>query len=113
MAPQQQHEDDDPVVAAIERVLKVERDGSEQLRHGREHAAQLLDRVRAQAAAVAARADACIARLYGNYLQKIDREIEKLAQSSELAGGQLDNAYQGAALDQAVRRVAAKLTGGV
>ena len=113
MARQQQQEDNDPVVAAIERVLRVERDGAEQLRRGQEHAAQLLDRARAQAAAIAARADACIGRLYGNYLQKIDRDIEKLAQSNRLAGGQLDSAYEGAALDRAMRRVAAKLTGGV
>ena len=48
----QQHSD--PVVAAIERVLKTERDGVEALRRSEEHARDLLAQARAQAAAIAA-----------------------------------------------------------
>lgn len=110
--PRQQDREDDPVVAAIERVLQVERDGAEQLRRGQEQAKDLLDQARAQAAVIAGRADARISRLYGNYLQKVQRDIDKLAQSAPAAAERLDRAYGGAMLVQAVRRVAAKLTGG-
>jgi len=113
MARRQQREDDDAVVAAIERVLRVERDGVERLRHGQAHAAQLIDRTRVQAAAIATRADARIARLYGNYLQKVECDIAELTQSSWSASEQLEGVYEGVSLDQAVRRVAVKLTGGV
>jgi len=112
MPQQQQQEDDDPVVAAIERVLKVERDGAEQLRRSQEHAVQLLDQARAQAAIIAAAADTRISRLYANYLQKIERDVAKLAEASRSPGGQLESAFQEVTLAQAVRRVAAKLTGG-
>jgi len=112
VARQQLQEEDDPVVAAIERVLKVERDGAQQLERGREQAKQLLDQARAQAAAIAARSDACISRLYGSYLQKVQHDIEKLEQSSRSLGAQPDETHERAVLIEAVRRVAAKLTGG-
>jgi vacuolar-type H+-ATPase subunit H len=111
MAGQQDQQQSDPVVAAIERVLNVERDGVQQLQHGQEHARQLLSQARAQAEAIARRADACISKLHSTYLQKLQRDIESLAQSSLSSGQQADNAYDRATLVQAARRVAAKLTG--
>ncbi|MGD0023736.1 MAG: hypothetical protein ABSC37_03765 [Xanthobacteraceae bacterium] len=112
MARQQDQEEGDPVVAAIERVLNVERDGVQQLRHGQEHAQRLLAQARAQAEAIARRADACISKLHSSYLQKVQRDIESLAQSSLSSGEQTDNAFDRATLVQAARRVAAKLTDG-
>ncbi len=109
MAGQQGQQQSDPVVAAIERVLKVERDGVRQLRHSQEHAQHLLAQARAQAAAIARRADACISQLHNSYLQKVQRNIERLAQS-KLSSEHADNAYDRATLVQAARRVAAKLT---
>ena len=112
MAEQQAQQQSDPVVAAIERVLKVERDGVRQLQHSREQAQHLLAQARAQAAAIARRADTCISQLHNSYLQKVQRKIESLAQS-ELSSEHADNAYDRATLVEAVRQVAAKLTGGV
>ena len=54
MAGQQGQQQSDPAAAAIERVLKVERDGVQQLQHSQEHAQQLLAQARAQAAAIEA-----------------------------------------------------------
>ena len=110
MAGQQDHEQGDPVTAAIERVLKVERDGVQQLQHSQEQAQLLLARARAQAAAIARQADVCISQLHNSYLQKVQRNIERLAQSN-LSSEHADNAYDRVTLVQAARRVAAKLTG--
>ncbi len=110
MAGQQDHEQGDPATAAIEHVLKVERDGVQQLRRGQEHAQHLLAQARAQAAAIARRADAYISRLHNSYLQKVQRNIERLAQSN-LSSERADHAYDTVTIVQTAHRVAAKLTG--
>ncbi len=111
MAGQQGQQQNDPAAAAIEHVLKVERDGVQQLQRSQEHAQQLLAQARAEAAAISRRADVCISQLHNSYLQKVQRSIERLAQSTVLSEHAV-NAYDGMTLTQAARRVAAKLTGG-
>jgi len=110
MAGQQDHQQGDPVTAAIARVLKIERDGVQQLQHSQEQAQLLLVRARAQAAAISRRADACISRLHNSYLQKVQHNIEMLAQSN-LSSERADHTYDRARLVQTAHRVAAKLTG--
>jgi vacuolar-type H+-ATPase subunit H len=112
MPRQQEQQHCDPVVAAIERVLKTERDGVETLRQSHETAGQLLAQARAQATAIARRADGCIAKLHTAYLQKLEREIGTLAASRALPAAGDDKVTDAAALVAAARRVAAKLTGG-
>lgn len=107
--PEQQQSD--PVVAAIERVLKAERDGVEQLHRSQDQAQHLLGEARAHAAAIGRRADACITKLHTAYLQKIVRDIQTIA-GPEPTSKHIDRAYDRAALEAAARRVAAKLTGG-
>jgi hypothetical protein len=102
----------DPVVAAIERVLKTERDGVEVLRRSEEQARDLLAQARAQAAAIGRRADACIAKLHTAYFRKMQQEIETLVGSHAASVDTDDRGYDPAALAEAARRVAAKLTGG-
>lgn len=104
----------DPVVAAIERVLKSERDGVEILRQRADQARQVLAEARSQAGAIARRAENCATRLHGRYLQTIQTEIQRLTDD---AARQRDNDTDARgndtdALTQAVRRVTAKLTGG-
>jgi vacuolar-type H+-ATPase subunit H len=111
MAGQQGQQQSDSATIAIEHVLKVERDGVQQLQRSQERAQQLLAQARAQAAATARRADVCISQLHNSYLQKVQRSIERLVQSTVLSG-HADDAYDGVTLVQAARRVAAKLTGG-
>jgi hypothetical protein len=101
----------DPVVTAIERVLKIELDGIEMLRKSRVDAEHLLTEARARAAATANRADRCISKLHAAYLQKVDRDIEALAQA-HAATNVADKTYDAEVLSAAVRRLAAKLTGG-
>jgi len=108
MAPQEQQRD--AVTAAIERVLKAEREGVETLRSSEEQAHNLLAQARAEAATIGRRADACIAKLHAAYLKKIQRDIEALAGPAADAGGKAP--YDQAALRAAAHRVAAKLTGG-
>jgi vacuolar-type H+-ATPase subunit H len=110
MAGQQDHEQGDPVTAAIARVLKIERDGVQQLQHSQEQAQLLLARARAQAATIARQADACISQLHNSYLQKVQRNIESLAQSN-LSSERADHAYDTVTIVQTAHRVAAKLTG--
>jgi hypothetical protein len=112
MADQADEQPSDPVVAAIERVLKTERAGVEALRKSADDAQRLLTVTRAQAAALARRADQCISKLHTAYLQKIDRDIRALAQAQTTPGGDADKPYDTAALAEAARRIAAKLTGG-
>ena len=110
MARQSDEQPGDPVVAAIERVLKVERDGVKTLRESEDAARQLLAEARAQAANIAQRTDARISRLHAAFLQKVERDIAALAAnqpSNDASAG-----YDRAALEAAVRRVAARLTGG-
>jgi len=108
MAPQEQQRD--VVTAAIERVLKAERDGVEALRGSEGQARELLAQARAQAGAIGRRTDTCIAKLHAAYLKKIQRDIEALAGPAADAGGRAP--YDQMALRAAARRVAAKLTGG-
>ena len=82
MAQQLSDPPGDPVVAAIERVLGAERDGEAGLREDRQQAESLAAAARAQAAAIARRADACISKLHTAYLQKIQHDIEKLAKAN-------------------------------
>lgn len=112
MAQQQERQHSDPVVDAIERVLKIERDGVQQLQHSQEQARDLLSQARAQAATIARRADACISKLHNAYLQKLQRDIERLAQSNLSSGDNEGDAYDRVTLAQAARRIAAKLTSG-
>jgi len=112
MRRQQEHEQSDPAVAAIERVLEVEREWAGRLQQSQEHARQLLTRARDQAAAIERRADARISRLHNLHLQKVQREIEALAESNASAGEDAGNTDRQAALVRAARRLAAKLTGG-
>jgi hypothetical protein len=107
----QTDEHSDPVVAAIERVLKTEREGVETLRKGAADAERLLSETRAKAAALARRADRCISKLHTAYLQKIERDIDALAQAQAADGPDADKPHDASALSAAARRVAAKLTG--
>ena len=109
---QQAQEEGDPVVAAIERVLAVERDGAERLRQSQEQARELLTQAREQATAIDRRADARISRLHNLYLRKVQRDIEALAATNASSAENAGNGDRPAALVDAARRVAAKLTGG-
>ena len=111
MERQQEKQQSDAMIAAIERVLKIERDGVEQLQLSQERARQLLSQARDQAIAIERRTDARISKLHNSYLQKVQREIERLAQSSLRSGGLGGSGHDQLTLTQAVRRVAAKLTG--
>jgi hypothetical protein len=110
MAQQLSDPPSDPVVAAIEHVLGVERDGEARLREDRHHAEDVAAAARAKAAAIARRVDARISKLHTAYLQKIQRDIDKLA-STRTPAAAADDPYDLAALTDAARRVAAKLTG--
>ena len=112
MGRQQDQQQPDAVVAAIERVLKVERDGVQQLQQSEDHARRLLSDAWARSAAIARRADDRISRLHTAYLQKIQQDILELAESSASTGEPADHSYDRATLAAAARRVAAKLTGG-
>ena len=112
MARQKDQQQSDPVVAAIERVLKAERDGVRQLRHSEEEAQRLLSEARARAAAIIQRVEGCISKLHTAYLQKIQFDIEALASAEAPQGAGTGHGYDRAALEAAARRVAVKLTGG-
>lgn len=113
MERRQEQEQHDPVETAIERVLKIERDGTEQLQRSGERAQQLLSRAREQAAAIGRRADACISKMHSSYLQKVERDIDRLTESRLSSGAEADNGYDAARLTRAARGVAAKLTGAI
>ncbi|HZD90588.1 MAG TPA: hypothetical protein VE224_10840 [Pseudolabrys sp.] len=100
----------DDTVAAIERVLRAERDGVEALRRGEDQAQRVRAAARAEAAAIARRADRCIARLHGAYLQKIDNEIRALDSARAGEGGGAA-AYDRVRLTAAAERIATRLTG--
>lgn len=112
MAGPREQQHGDAVVAAIERVLKTERDGVEALRRSEQQARDLLAQARAQAAGIAARADGCIAKLHSAYLKKVQHDIETLTGSGAASAVGGDGGYDRAAFAEAARRVAAKLTGG-
>ncbi len=110
MPRQQDPPHSDDTVAAIERVLKAEREGVETLRQSEDHAQHMLAGARAQAAAIARRADNCISRLHTAYLQRIEHEVEALnaARPTQIDS---DPAYGREALQAAAERIAARLTG--
>jgi hypothetical protein len=113
MAGEQRDTDrDDPVVAAIERVLKIEREGAEMLRRSADDAQRLLTETRACGAALARRADACISKMHTAYQQKIEHDISTLKQAHAARGPQPEVSYDAAELAAAAQRLAAKLTGG-
>jgi hypothetical protein len=105
----QQRSDD--TVAAIERVLKAEREGVEALRQSEDRAQHMLAEARAQAASIARRADRCISRLHTAYLQKIEREVAALNAARPAPPNGEDPAYDRHALQAAAQRIAARLTG--
>lgn len=111
MPPQTDPPPSDDTVAAIERVLKAEREGVETLRRSEERAQHMLAEARAQAAAISRRADNCISRLHSAYLQKIDREVEALNAARPAPQDGDDPAYARKALQAAAQRIAARLTG--
>ncbi len=102
----------DPVVAAIERVLKSEREGVETLKKSADDAERLLSETRARAAAVARRAGACISKLHAAYLQKMERDIRTLTQAHAANGAQTGKPCDAEVLAAAAQRLAAELTGG-
>jgi uncharacterized membrane protein YccC len=102
----------DPVVAAIERVLGVERDSEARLTDVRQQAEALLAAARAEAAVIARRADARISKLHAAYLHKIQQDIEKLVGPHTVASEVADNPCDLGALSDAACRLAAKLTSG-
>jgi hypothetical protein len=106
MANQMDAQHSDPVVAAIERVLKTEHEGVETLKKSADDGERLLSETRARAAALARRAGACIAKLHPAYLQKIERDIRAHAAS----GAQAGKPYDAEVLAAAAQRLAAKLT---
>jgi vacuolar-type H+-ATPase subunit H len=109
MARQPDDHHSDPVVAAIERVLKSEREGVEALKRSKDEAGRLLTQARTEAAALTDRAERCISRLHTDYLKKIEREIERLAAAETDNDAAADTGFDDAT--RAARRVAAKLTG--
>ncbi|MCF8476155.1 MAG: hypothetical protein K9G60_03940 [Pseudolabrys sp.] len=109
MARQPEQHRSDPVVAAIERVLKTERDGVEALRQSAAESERLLTQARAQAADIARRTDNLISRLHAAYLQKVQAELQQFAAADPVDG---DRLYNPTTLAEAARQVAAKLTGG-
>lgn len=112
MARQPDHLQNDPVVAAIERVLKTERDGVVALRHCATEAQRLLDGAHSQANDIARRTDARISKLHAAYLQKVQRDLQYLTETAAAGDDLPTHELDSAALAEAVRRVAVKLTGG-
>lgn len=106
--PDPPHSDD--TVAAIERLLKTEREGVEALRRSEEQAQHLRAAARAQAGTIARRADQCISRLHTGYLQKIERAVQTL-NAARPAAADGDPAFDRDALKTAAQRIAARLTG--
>jgi vacuolar-type H+-ATPase subunit H len=110
MGRKEKDQQSDTTTSAIEHILKLERDSREQLRLSQERARQILSQAQDQAAAIEKRAGVRITQLHNLYLQKVQREVDLLAESSsgESPGGRYDHI----ALTEAARRLAAKLTGG-
>lgn len=100
----------DDTVAAIERVLRAEREGVAALRQSEEQAQHMLAEARAEAANIARRTDHCISRLHTAYLQKIEREVAAL-DAARPATNDGDAAHTREALQAAAERIAARLTG--
>ena len=94
--------------AAIERVLKAERDGVAALQQSAEEADRLQAQARAQAGDIDRRTDTLISRLHAAYLKKIQNDLLHYSQTDTL---QADHPYDASALSEAARQVAARLTG--
>jgi len=112
MARPQEKSHNDPVNAAIERVLKTERDGVAALERSANEARCLVEEARTQAGDISRRTDTLISKLHTAYLQKVQRDLQRLAEANPAGGDNPDNDYKLAALAEAVRRAAVKLTGG-
>ena len=108
----EQEQQSDPVIAAIERVLRAERDGVVALRESEDRATRLSTEARTQAASIAARADARISRLHTAYLRKIEADIGTLTAANAIADSDAERGPDPDLLAEATRRFAAKLTGG-
>lgn len=102
----------DPVVAAIERVLKVERDGVAELERSAGEARQLLDEARTRGSNIARRTDARISKIHAAYLQKVQQKQQQQLAEADPGGDKSGSDREPEALAEAVRRVAIKLTGG-
>jgi vacuolar-type H+-ATPase subunit H len=109
MTRQREQPREDPIVAAIERVLAAERDGEQQLRSVRRHAETVIARARVEAAAVVQRVNDRIAKLRSAYLQKVEKKISRMTASSNSLD---DDPVDRTALAAAAQHVAARLTGG-
>ena len=110
MDRQNEREEDDQSIADMEYVLKAEQDSVQLLQESNERAARILSEARAEAAAIAQHADARIARLHSSYLNKVERDIVRLAEANASIARLPRESYAPAMLAQAARRVAAKLT---
>ena len=112
MAGQQDQQQSDPAAAAIEHVLKVERDGVQQLQRSQEHAQQLLAQARA---AGGCDSEGGLMSAFRNCTTAICRRCSVTSRglrNRRLSSEHADDAYDRMTLVQAARRVAAKLTGG-
>lgn len=98
---------EDPVVLAIERVLRAESDGEARLRKCRAQAQALIAAAREQAAAITKRTDARLSKLHAAHSIKVSAEIANLPPARATARETIDDA----ALARIIRRLAAKLTG--
>lgn len=107
VTPLSERRPDDPVIAAMERVLQVEREGVAALRHTEAEAQRILAEARARADAIRQRASVRISQLHALYLQKVQEEIgASEGPSSPEDGGRMDDQARVLA---AARRVAARL----
>jgi hypothetical protein len=105
---QQREEPESNATTAIEEVLKLEREGMEQLRLSQEQARQILAQARDEAAAIGRRADTRIIELHSAYLQNLQREVDLLEDTTPWSAADYDHVV----LTEAARRLAVKLTGG-
>lgn len=112
MAQQRFERHSDPAVLAIERVLETERVSDEKLRDCRQRAQVLVAAARDRAEAITRRADARISKLHASYLQRIGQDIAALGRPPAPAAEVTKGPGDIAALAQAAKQLAAKLTGG-
>ena len=108
MAQRRDEPDNDPIVAAIERVLQAERTAEQKLKQYREQAQAILATARDRAATITRRTDSRISSMHSAYLQKVQVELASLRAPDADSGTGRDG---NAALRAATARVAARLTG--
>lgn len=112
MAQQRLERQSDPAVLAIQRVLEAERASEEKLRDCRQRAQALTAAGRDRAQKIARRADARISKLQASYLRRIEQSIGALARPPAPIAEVDERPGDMAALAQAARRVAERLTSG-